>query len=154
MISNNNTNLNLSYHPPNPCLLLLPRSLMLSPSSLPFPLSLSICIHLHSTATHRHRFLQILQEGLGKQEGFLTTELSSLPTCGSVDACDGSVVGRPAVDPLRGGSSQTSCFTIGSVFVLLGVCVSVDVTGVSSPASPLGKVASLGAERHGTWRSG
>ena len=30
MISNNNTNLNLSYHPPNPCLFLLPRSLMLS----------------------------------------------------------------------------------------------------------------------------
>ena len=28
----NNTNLNLSLHPPNPCLLLLPRSLMLSPS--------------------------------------------------------------------------------------------------------------------------
>ena len=35
MISNNNNNLNLSYHPPNPCLLLLPRSLMLSlPPSL------------------------------------------------------------------------------------------------------------------------
>ena len=36
MISDNNTNLNLSYHPPNPCLLLLPRSLILSPP-LPFP---------------------------------------------------------------------------------------------------------------------
>ena len=30
MISDNNTNLNLSYYPPNPCLLLLPRSLILS----------------------------------------------------------------------------------------------------------------------------
>ena len=30
MISNNDTNLNLSFHPPNPCLLPLPRSLMLS----------------------------------------------------------------------------------------------------------------------------
>ena len=58
MISNNDTNLNMSFHPPNPCLLLLPRSPMLSPS----PLSLSLCIHLHSTATHRHTFLQILQE--------------------------------------------------------------------------------------------
>ena len=35
MISNNSSNLNLSFHPPNPCLLLLPRSVMLSPS--PFP---------------------------------------------------------------------------------------------------------------------
>ena len=50
-------------HPPNPCLLVFPRSLMLSPSPPPpSPLSLSICIHLHSTATHRHTFLQILQE--------------------------------------------------------------------------------------------
>ena len=32
MISNNNISLNLSYHPPNPCLLLLPRSHMLSTS--------------------------------------------------------------------------------------------------------------------------
>ena len=31
MISNNDTNWNLSFHPPNPCLLLLPRSLMLPP---------------------------------------------------------------------------------------------------------------------------
>ena len=52
MISDNNTNLNLSYHPPNSCLLLLPRSLILSHLPLPFPLSLSICIHLHSTDTH------------------------------------------------------------------------------------------------------
>ena len=35
MISNNSTNLNLYYHPPNPCLLLLPRSLMLSHPPLP-----------------------------------------------------------------------------------------------------------------------
>ena len=37
MISNKDTNLNLSFRPPSPCLLLLPRSLMLSPSSLPSP---------------------------------------------------------------------------------------------------------------------
>ena len=71
MISNNDTNLNLSFHAPNPCLLLLPRSVMLSPS----PLSLSICSHLHSTATHRRTFLQILQEGLGKQGFWLRFEM-------------------------------------------------------------------------------
>ena len=37
MISNNDTNLNLSFHPPNPCLLLLPRSLTLSRSLPPPP---------------------------------------------------------------------------------------------------------------------
>ena len=41
MISNNNTNFNLSYHPPNPCLLLLPRSLMLSPLYNPCPFSVA-----------------------------------------------------------------------------------------------------------------
>ena len=61
MISNNDTNLNLSFHPTNPCLLLLLRSLMLSPSPLPSPLSLSICTHLHSTATHRHLHLPRMQ---------------------------------------------------------------------------------------------
>ena len=40
MISNNDTNLNLSFDPPNPCLLLLLISLMLSPSPLPSLLSL------------------------------------------------------------------------------------------------------------------
>ena len=69
MISDNTTNLNLSYHRPNPCLLLLPRSLILSPPPhpLPFPSPYpyaSIYIQL----PHRHRFLQILQEGLCKQE--------------------------------------------------------------------------------------
>ena len=43
MISNNNTNLNPSYHPPNPCLLLLPRSLMLSCSQ-----TARLCIHVKS----------------------------------------------------------------------------------------------------------
>ena len=69
MISNNHTNLNLSYHPPNPCLLLLPRSLMLYRPRFPFPSPYpyaSIYIQL----PHTHRFLQILQEGLCKQEGF------------------------------------------------------------------------------------
>ena len=53
MISDNNTNLNLSYHPPNPCLLLSLFSYS-PPLPPPFPLSLSICIHLHSTATGTH----------------------------------------------------------------------------------------------------
>ena len=70
MISNNDNNLNLSFYRPNP----LPPSLAEISHAvslpLPFPLSLSICIHLHSTATQRHAFLQILQECLGKQEGF------------------------------------------------------------------------------------
>ena len=65
MISNHDTNLNLSFHPPNPCLFFMPRSLILSPSPLPSPLSLSICIHLHSTATHRYTFLHILGKGGG-----------------------------------------------------------------------------------------
>ena len=56
MISDNNTNLNLSYHPPNPCLLLLPRSLMLPPPP-PFPSpSTSIYIQLPHTDTDFFRF--------------------------------------------------------------------------------------------------
>ena len=51
MISNNDTNLNLFFHPPNLCLLLLTRSLMLSPSPLPSPLALSIYIQLPHTDT-------------------------------------------------------------------------------------------------------
>ena len=59
MISNNDTNLNLSFHPPNPCLLLLPRSLMLSPSPFtppsPYPYA-SIYIQLPHTDTDFFRF--------------------------------------------------------------------------------------------------
>ena len=59
MISNNNTNLNLSFHPPNPCLLLLPRSLMLPPppfpSPSPYPYA-SIYIQLPHTDTDFFRF--------------------------------------------------------------------------------------------------
>ena len=65
MISDNNTNLNLSYHPPNPCLLLLPRSLILSPppppptptfpSPSPYPYA-SIYIQLPHTDTDFFRF--------------------------------------------------------------------------------------------------
>ena len=53
MISHTYTNLNLSYHPPNPCLLLLPRSLMLSPSPLPY---VPIYIQLSHTDTDFFRF--------------------------------------------------------------------------------------------------
>ena len=59
MISNNNTNLNLSFHPPNPCLLLLPRSHMLSPSPIPSPSPYpyaSIYIQLPHTDTDFFRF--------------------------------------------------------------------------------------------------
>ena len=61
MISNNDTNLNLSFHPPNPCLLLLPRSLMLFPSLPPFPPPspypyASIYIQLPHTNTPFFRF--------------------------------------------------------------------------------------------------
>ncbi len=59
MISNNDTNLNLSYHPPNPCLLLLPRSLMLPPlpppSPSPYPYAF-IYIQLPHTDTDFFRF--------------------------------------------------------------------------------------------------
>ena len=52
------TNLNLSFHSPNPCLLLLPRSLMLSlppPSPSPYPYA-SIYIPLPHTDTDFFRF--------------------------------------------------------------------------------------------------
>ena len=60
MISNNDINLSLPLHPPNPCLLLLPRSLMLSPSLLfpspsPYPYA-SIYIQLPDTDTDFFRF--------------------------------------------------------------------------------------------------
>ena len=60
MISDNNTNLNLSYHPPNPCLLLLPGSFILSPPPpfrSPYP---SIYIQL----THTHT--QISSDSTGR----------------------------------------------------------------------------------------
>ena len=63
MISSNNNNLDLSFHPPNPCLLLLPRSLMLSPSLFPPPFPspspypyASIYIQLPHTDTDFFRF--------------------------------------------------------------------------------------------------
>ena len=59
MISDNNTNLNLSYRPPNPCLLLLPRSLMLYRPRFPFPSPYpyaSIYIQLPHTDTPFFRF--------------------------------------------------------------------------------------------------
>ena len=61
MISNNNTNLNLSYHPSNPCLLLLPRSLMLSPSP-PSPLP----IHMHPSTFNCHTQTQISSDSTGR----------------------------------------------------------------------------------------
>ena len=56
MNSNNTTNLNLSFHPPNPCLLLLPRSHALSLPPLhmhPSTFSCHIQIHLSSDSTGR-----------------------------------------------------------------------------------------------------
>ena len=54
MISDNNTNLNLSYHPPNPCLLLLPNLSCspphLFPSPTPYPRA-SLYIQLPHTDT-------------------------------------------------------------------------------------------------------
>ena len=62
MISDNNTSLNLSYQPPNLCLLLLPRSLILPPPPpSPFPFHFpypyaSIYIQLLHTHTYFFRF--------------------------------------------------------------------------------------------------
>ena len=57
MISNNDTNLNLSFDPPNPCLLRLPRSLMLSTSPPPHPYPYaSIYIQVPHTDTPFFRF--------------------------------------------------------------------------------------------------
>ena len=70
MISNNDTNLNLYFHPPNPCLLLLPRSLMLSPSPFPPPspyLYASIYIQLPHKGTPFFRFYR---KALAKKKVF------------------------------------------------------------------------------------
>ena len=70
MISDNNNNLNLSYHPPNPCLLLLPRSLILSPP----PPSLStfpIRMHPSTFNCHTHRdFLRFYRKACANKKVF------------------------------------------------------------------------------------
>ena len=63
MISNNNTNLNLSYHPPNPCLLLLPRSLMLSISSKGMHDGGHACLSFLVLYVHRNHQAEILHTG-------------------------------------------------------------------------------------------
>ena len=63
MISNNNTNLNLSYYPPNLCLLLLPRSLMLLPPPHSLP---PLPIHMHSSTFNCHTQTHISSDSTGR----------------------------------------------------------------------------------------
>ena len=67
-LNNNNTKLSLSSHPPTPCLLLLPGSLMLSPSPLTSLLSLSAYASIYIQQPHSDAFLQVLLESLGERE--------------------------------------------------------------------------------------
>ena len=61
--SNNNTNLSLSFHPPNPCLLLLPRSLMLSHSPPPLP---PLPIHMHPSTFNCHTQTHLSSDSTGR----------------------------------------------------------------------------------------
>ena len=63
MISNNNTNLNLSYYPPSLCLLLLPRSLMLLPPPHSLP---PLPIHMHSSTFNCHTQTHISSDSTGR----------------------------------------------------------------------------------------
>ena len=69
MISNNDTNLNLSFHPPNLCLLLLPRSLMLSLSRPPFPPTLSLSIYIQPPHTNTP-FFRFYRKAWANKKGF------------------------------------------------------------------------------------